>query len=235
MRLVEEQKAERRERIVAAASELIAKGGMEALTMSRVADGARVTVPTVYNLVGNRDAVVTAVMDEAREGFLEKLAAVNADRNAEEIEIIVLVETFVKELVDRASLYQPLVQFGLQSGVDRSDAVVAALTPRLREAVVDLRGGGELADWVDVDFTTYRICALVLNAGWTWSLRQIGTQSLRQCVVYDVAAHLAGVCHGEARSRFEAVAARYQQAALSAGDQATIGRWVEGSGGPTAP
>jgi len=235
MKLVEEQKAERRARIVAAASGLIAKGGMEALTMSRVAEGAGVTVPTVYNLVGNREAVVTAVMDEAREGFLEKLAAADDLRGEDEAEIIVLVETFVKELVDRATLYQPLVQFGLQSGVDRSDAIVGALAPRLREAVADLRTRGELADWVDVDFTTYRICALVLNAGWTWSLRQIDTESLRQCVVHDVAAHLAGVCHGEARSRFEGVAARYQRSALSTGDRVIIERWVEGSSGPEAP
>ena len=228
MRLVEKQKAERRARVVAVASELITKGGVEALTMSRVADGAGVTVPTVYNLVGNRDAVLTAVMDDAREGFLAKLATADDARREDEAEVIVVIEAFVNELADRGRLYQPLVQSMLQSGDDRSHVVIEALTPRIRNAMTSLKERGALADWAEIEFTTSRICALVLNAGWTWSLRQMGTESLRRCVVYDVAAHLAGISRGEARGQFERIAARHQRPGPSEGRNGTSAITEEG-------
>ena len=226
MRLVEEQKSARRAQIIDSASRLIEKGGVEGLTMARVAEGARVTVPTVYNLVGNRDAVVAAVMDAARDRFLDTLRASGAEaaardageRTSDAEQVIAVVEAFVTELSDRARLYQPIVQIGLRSDVDRGEAIRDVLEPRLQSAVATMHARGALADWVAPGFAAERLCALVLNAGWTWSLERIGTDSLRRCVLHDVAAYLAGVCVGETRVRFERIAASHQP-----GDRARSG------------
>ena len=52
------QMAERRQRILAAAREIIAGRGYEALTMRELARASRVTVPTLYNLIGGKQAVL---------------------------------------------------------------------------------------------------------------------------------------------------------------------------------
>ena len=56
--------AERRQRILAAARAIVAKRGYEALTMRELAQASRVTVPTLYNLIGGKEAVLAAAVEE---------------------------------------------------------------------------------------------------------------------------------------------------------------------------
>jgi AcrR family transcriptional regulator len=60
MSLFEEHKAERRARIISAARELVTKHGYDGLTMRDLAAAARVSVPTLYNLFGGKDAILAA-------------------------------------------------------------------------------------------------------------------------------------------------------------------------------
>ena len=54
MSLHDEHKAERRARILQAARRLIARRGVQRLNMRDLAQEARVSVPTVYNLIGGK-------------------------------------------------------------------------------------------------------------------------------------------------------------------------------------
>ena len=51
----------RRVRIFAEARSLLARGGFEALSLRELAKAADVTVPTIYNLIGNKDEVLLAL------------------------------------------------------------------------------------------------------------------------------------------------------------------------------
>ena len=55
------QMKRRRDRILDAARELISDQGYEHLTMRTLAEASGVTVPTIYNLIGNKDAVLGAI------------------------------------------------------------------------------------------------------------------------------------------------------------------------------
>jgi len=57
--------AKRRQRILAEARRLITDGGVEALNLRTLAAAAEVTVPTIYNLIGNKEAIVFALFAEA--------------------------------------------------------------------------------------------------------------------------------------------------------------------------
>jgi AcrR family transcriptional regulator len=59
-----------RERIIAVAAELLAKGGREALTTRAVATAAGVQQPTIYRWFGDKDGLLDAV---AEHGFLTYL------------------------------------------------------------------------------------------------------------------------------------------------------------------
>ena len=51
-------KQERRDRILSCAQELISREGFEALSIRVLAAKADVSTPTIYNLVGNKEALL---------------------------------------------------------------------------------------------------------------------------------------------------------------------------------
>lgn len=61
----EDNMAKRRARILLEARKLISQRGFEGLTNRRLAQAADVTVPTIYNLIGNQDGVLRALQMEA--------------------------------------------------------------------------------------------------------------------------------------------------------------------------
>ena len=66
-----QQMEERRERILASACEIVAELGPAGLSMRDLARRSRVTVPTIYNLVGGRDAVLFAAVEEQTARFVK--------------------------------------------------------------------------------------------------------------------------------------------------------------------
>ena len=57
--------AKRRARILQEARALLTAGGFDALNLRTLARDAEVTVPTIYNLVGNKEALVVALFSDA--------------------------------------------------------------------------------------------------------------------------------------------------------------------------
>ena len=67
MGLLEDQKAERRARILASARRLIAERGFDGLTMRDLAAASRVSVPTLYNLFGGKQALLLGELESDAE------------------------------------------------------------------------------------------------------------------------------------------------------------------------
>ena len=61
--------AARRERILEAARSIIAIKGFDSLNLRELAVVAGVTVPTIYNLIGNKSALVEQLFDETITPF----------------------------------------------------------------------------------------------------------------------------------------------------------------------
>jgi len=59
----------RRTRILDTARDIIAESGFDALSIRELARRAAVTVPTIYNLIGNKSAVVEHLFDESISPF----------------------------------------------------------------------------------------------------------------------------------------------------------------------
>jgi AcrR family transcriptional regulator len=79
----------RRRRILEAASRLLATGGANALTLREVATRAGVTVPTIYNLIGDKALLIAAVAADASEDFERTLDALPAQRGIGRAEAVV--------------------------------------------------------------------------------------------------------------------------------------------------
>ncbi len=60
---------ERRQRILMEARRIVARHGVDALTTRGLAAAAEVTQPTLYNLIGNKDSILEALLVELAQGF----------------------------------------------------------------------------------------------------------------------------------------------------------------------
>jgi AcrR family transcriptional regulator len=72
--LRERNKAKRRAAILDATLELLATTRVDALSTERIAERAEVSPATVYNLVGTRQELLTALIDRVIEGLVDTVA-----------------------------------------------------------------------------------------------------------------------------------------------------------------
>lgn len=75
--------AARRSRILTTAAEMVAGGGVQRLTLRELALAADVTVPTIYNLIGSKEAVVEALVKEALDALDRELESLTSVRGVE--------------------------------------------------------------------------------------------------------------------------------------------------------
>ena len=80
----------RRNRILSEARRLIAEGGYEALNTRALAKAAGVTAPTLYNLIGNKEEILKALMLEAVERIEHRLRAFENTPPLEMVEAVVI-------------------------------------------------------------------------------------------------------------------------------------------------
>src|SRR6476646_1763308 len=168
MSLHEENKAERKSRIVAAARRLIAEHGFDGLNMRALADAARVSVPTLYNLFGSKHAILAAEMQEA---FRNVAGALDLKKRGDAVERAgALLQAGIKNLVSVPGYYRELVHVMLSSrdpdDLRRAieDQYVALMAGNLRAGQAD----GELADWFDAAALSREmfVTFMMLVLGW---------------------------------------------------------------------
>ncbi len=80
----------RRARILAEARGLLARGGFDAMSLRELARLAGVTVPTIYNLVGNKEEVLLALFSEVLD---EIESRIETGRKAEPLALATAVVT----------------------------------------------------------------------------------------------------------------------------------------------
>ena len=210
MRLQAEQMAERRERILAAAREIIGERGYEALTMRDLAGAARVTVPTVYNLVGGKEEVLIAAVQEQTERFVAGIEKVEAATPAERV--LSVVDACTRELLRLPRYYRSLLQvlFTSEAAAPARAAVGRALAAQLARGVRDLRDAGELAAWADPEPLVDQLGAHLAFASMQWATGGLGREGLRAASVYGVCLALMAVTEGRSQREFERAARKVQ-------------------------
>jgi AcrR family transcriptional regulator len=136
----------RRQRILDEACRLLAGGGTEALTLRGLAENSGVTVPTIYNLVGCKDQVVTCLIAGALDRLDEALRGLPNLRGIARAEAAVgaSIALFLGEPGRYAAVFRALQE--LQGKPD--DAVLGPLFRRAGEvyclAVREAQQDGDL-------------------------------------------------------------------------------------------
>ncbi|HXU74625.1 MAG TPA: helix-turn-helix domain-containing protein [Polyangia bacterium] len=201
MGLHEENKAERRGRIIAAARRLIAEVGYDGLNMRALADAAHVSVPTLYNLFGSKHAILAAEMQDA---FRSVAGALDLKKRGDAVErAATLLQAGIKNLLSMPGYYRELVHVMLTSRepdeLRRSieDQYVALMAGNLRAGQAD----GELADWFDADVLSRQMFFTFMMVVLGWARGECDDDGLQQIAPYGQGMLLLGVARGETAAR----------------------------------
>ncbi len=210
MDLRTEQKAERRERILGSAREMIGARGYESLTMRDLARAARVTVPTIYNLIGGKEAVLFAAVEEQTAQFL---AAIEYDgKPCAGSRALTVVDSCTREMLRMPSYYRSLLGILLQSEPARGmrDLVDRALVGEFQSALAQLRDAGELVDWVDPSTLARSLTIQLEITSMRWAGGELDSKQLPDAAVYGVGLMLLGAATGASHRMLALRVARAQ-------------------------
>jgi len=158
----------RRQRILSAARTTLAREGVDGLTVRKLASEAGITVPTIYNLIGNKDDLLRRLLEELVARAEQALAEVEEDDPIEATARVVgtLATLFAKdEDFSRAALRagQQLERSGGSSGAlriwQRSAQVAKKICTDAAEAGL-LKGACDPARIGERAYDSYRIAAI---------------------------------------------------------------------------
>jgi len=161
-------KEKRRQRILSVARKTLARDGVDGLTVRQLASEAGITVPTIYNLVGNKDDLLRLLLDELVSRTEQALEKVEGEDPIEATARVVgtLATLFAEdEEFCRAALRagQGLERSGSRSGAlhiwQRSAQVAKRICLHAAEAGL-LRGDCDPERIGERAYDSYRIAAI---------------------------------------------------------------------------
>jgi AcrR family transcriptional regulator len=195
MSLFEEHKSERRTRILAAARKLVAARGYDALTMRELAVAARVSVPTLYNLFGSKDAILAAEVEASvlriatqtpRTGdsfFARGMAGFEFGTS-----IVEAQPEFFREAM-RMFLTSP-GSAEMRQRIEDANVAVMAID------LVAAQAAGQLADWAQPMIVARHLFAQYMAAFLAWCLGALDFPTFRTAALSGMCHILAGVARG---------------------------------------
>jgi AcrR family transcriptional regulator len=209
MSLLNQKMATRREQILETARGLIESKGYEGLTMRNLAAKSGVTVPTIYNLIGNKEEVLFATVEDQTRSWVANLERVEAD-------LTTVVEATVRQLVRRPRYYRALLMV-LTNGERADNArrhVGRAVAVLIDKSLSRLAADGELAGWVDRDALAQRLHAHLDMASLEWARGTLTASSFRAAALFDMATTMLGLSSKTSRAKFEQLIREHQTDAV---------------------
>ena len=167
MGLLDEHKSERRARILASARTQLARHGYDGLTMRDLAQAARVSVPTLYNLFGGKDAILAAAMAES----VERVAALQVSSKTTFFgRALIGFDAGMAMIADAPDFYRRLIPLFMTSPEaqpirHRTElGFLALMTANLTAA----RDAGQLVSWADPRIFWPHAAMLAVALGIVW-------------------------------------------------------------------
>jgi AcrR family transcriptional regulator len=203
MSLFDEHKAERRDRILEAARTLVAERGYEGLTMRDLARAAKVSVPTLYNLFGSKDAILVTEL-EAMASSIARALPSSGDSFLQRG--MAAFDAGMKILEASPAFFRAVIQMFLTSpetgDVRRRVELgfVAIMEANLRAA----QAAGQLAEWAQPAIVARHMYTQQVAGFLAWGLGQVDFATFRAGTLSGCAHLLAGVARGAFAAEVEA-------------------------------
>ena len=168
----EQNKQEKRERIVAAATRIISRDGIDALTMRRLADEAEVSSRTPYNLFDSKTQILVAILLQTVEPFgqpgSDSAEALALARLLQRLEILL-------DLDRKSEIFFRSVYWAIMRSDDMASKTQGrkTLTSIIGEHIKSAYNQGELRSDCDPDALIVHISTLLISILGLWADSQL--------------------------------------------------------------
>jgi AcrR family transcriptional regulator len=191
--LRERSKLARTERILQAARELLRERDAQTVTLDQIADRAEVAPGTVFNLVGPRERLFAALIDQAHEQLEEDLARFTGDDPLARTRGI--VATLVSIFLADGDVYRQVLKQWPESGT----LLRSSPYPPIRQAIADGQAAGLLRSEVDPGRVSAAILAGCVGALHQWSASIISDPAFRDRCLFGAELALAAIAADDIR------------------------------------
>lgn len=208
----EQAKAERRDRIMRAARELIRETGDLNLSMREIAKRAEVSVATSYNLFGSKRAVVVAVLEDERD-FVQKFQKLKVSNAIDRIfEAHALAYGY---FVQSPDFYRPLWRALLGANTkDDSGLMTPERQAQTRAAwhalLIAAQDEGLLSTQMNAEVLERMLSHLAGGTLLSWSVGTLETEDLMASVGLGYALILSACATEKGRSKLDEKIASYR-------------------------
>ena len=196
----------RRQRILAAARVLIARGGMDALSMRKLAKQAALSVTTLYNLFGAREDILTALIEDAIDHMtpiLEREAPL--DDPLERCRAVVTVS--IRHLVKHQAIFRPVLIAAHRSASSGAfeETPISMRAARMQGVAIEAAiEQGLLEDTLDPTLLGRQIYHGWDLASVQWAFGSLDEAGFRARALYGLYVALLGVAKKAVRPGIEA-------------------------------
>jgi len=206
-----QQMRERRQRILEATRELIGERGFGGVTMRDLAHRSRVSVPTLYNQFGSKDALLAMAVGEHLRGTLgggEQPAGTGYER------VLAILRGIGREMTRLPEYHRALIRafMSTRGTASLQAGLTGQLSQVLEGALDEMARDGELMAWASPRVLAQRLTAACVAAATTWALGQLDDAALCAALAYGPSLLLLAVARGKARDALERTAREAQPA-----------------------
>ncbi len=203
MSLLEEQRRERIERIMETARRMIAERGYEGVNMRDLAAASRVSVPTLYNLCGDKAELLSRAMQGQFSGLLKTIDRENRSRGLDRL--LSIVEGCSSEMLRLARYSRAVLDVFVNSGQMRevSEMIAGALARDIEIALHEMRSARDLEEWADPKILAEQISGHLIICALQWESGYLSDKALPASMMYGSCLMLRGVAAGPAEKILE--------------------------------
>lgn len=183
MALREEGKERRRQRILDAVVEILCEAGLSGLSVAKIADRARVSVATLYNLIGPVDEIVGAMV----ERMFKEFEAIRLESSGSEDPIDAIfrfvdatVEHFQEDPARYQAMNRAIFQLVISQGMSPLVVHTAERNQRSVRALVEELGRlGSIRSGVNAERLAEQMLAGQMSLLQAWSVALISLERYR--------------------------------------------------------
>ncbi len=194
----EQNKQARKDRILAAAAELLAEGGAEALTMRELASAAGLSEATPYNLFGSKAGVVEALFQAEMTTIVARSFEHTPSDPIERL--FVSTEMLAETWASESGVFRELIRCARESGADLA-RFSELPTSLLRAGLTDARAAGAITDAVPLADVARHVFLSNQGAYEPWISGQTDDATLRRDLIVGLSLSLLSVATPETRKR----------------------------------
>ena len=212
--------ASRRQRILESARTLLAESGQDGLSMRKLAREADLSVTTLYNLVGSREDILRALIQDSAGRFSSPVTVPvsSGDSLARTVEAF---DSVLRYFVDDAAVLKPLIVANFATGYldelskEEHGSYLKPAKDMVRECLLDAINEGRIRDVFSPEFLEAQFYIGLEVALDRWAFGFLDDEEFREKSLCGAYLTLLAVASPEDRPRLESELRRLERRSMN--------------------